>query len=373
MRAFTLHGGGPFHRVLARLHLIRDDGTIRVVWLACLAWAPLAFGLLSADPILSDPSVHVRLFVALPAMLISERLLSTACRSAIESLYVGSFADHAALDRIVERGERLRDARWPEAIILAIAIAGGQLALWNVTGPTGFFHAAPGPGGWSIARVWYAVIALPLAQFVMIRWAWRWTIWSYMLVRLWRLPLHPLATHPDFAAGLACLSRPLSGFIGYAFACGSILAAAWEAQALAGRTTPREHLNELLVFVVAATAFAVAPMLPFCGVLFRTRRRGMAQYGDFAIEYVRGFHAKWIEPPVAGSEALGSSDIQSLADLGNAYRVVATTRLFVFGVRPVLAVWVGALLPMIPLLLNAVSVEHLLGHIVKAILGGLPI
>jgi hypothetical protein len=377
--AFSLHDGGPFYRLMVRLHLLRASGRIRGVWLAFASWLPLVIGEvvrialgMQLDPTLLDLSVHVRLLVAVPIMLFAERWVEPACASAIHSLYVGSFCDRSALDRIVARGEHLRDAWWPEALLFVLALIGGQLAFWNVSGPTGLFHGQTGVGEWSFPHVWYAMVALPLAQFVMLRWLWRWMLWSGLLVAIARLPMRPLSTHPDQAAGLACLARPMSGFSGFAFGLGSILASAWGTQMLARDASIRAMLPGLLVFVFAVLAIAIAPLLLFCGHLYRARRRALAQYGDFAMEYVRGFHAKWIEAGT-GDQALGSSDIQALNDLGGAYGVISSTRLFVFGLRSIAMVWSAALVPMIPLFANLLTVEQILARIVRTVLGGIPL
>jgi hypothetical protein len=377
-RRFSLNDGGPFYRLLARLHLIRPCGEARSWWLALFAWLPIVLGETirvaagrRVEPTMLDISAHVRLLFSLPMILHSERLVEGACRSAIRSLYAGKFTDASAIDRIVERGERLRDLWWPEAALLVLALIGGQLVLWRIVGEVGVFHGGTVGSAWSFPRLWYVVIALPLAQFVMFRWLWRWVIWSYMLACISHLQLDALATHPDRAAGLACLARPISGFSGFALAIGAVLAGAWGTQIIAHRTTFEAQLPTLLGFLLVMLAIAVAPLLLFCGHLYRERRRALAQYGDFAGEYTREFHDKWIERRTAAP--LGTPDIQSLNDIGGAYSVISNTRIFVFGMRTVLAVWSCAAMPMVPLLASVVTVEHILQRIANVVVRGLPL
>jgi hypothetical protein len=221
--------------------------------------------------------------------------------------------------------------------------------------------------------VWYVVVALPVAQFAIVRFVWLWGIWSYMLARIARLPLVPLATHPDHAGGLSCLARPVTGFGGFAFACSAILAGAGATQVIAGRTTVEAQLPELLVFLVLVVAVAIAPLLLFSPHLYRIRRRGLAQYGNFAMGYMRAFHEVWIESGRPPKEALGAQDIQAMNDLGGAYAVVSGTKLFVFSARSLGSVWGSALLPMLPLFASTMTAEHVVRRIVGAILGGLPL
>jgi hypothetical protein len=379
-RSFSLTEGGPFFRLLLRLRLVKPGRMVRARWLALFAWLPLTIGgVLRAaqgmpqDPILFDLSVYARLLVAMPMLFLAENLVEAACRSAINTLYQGEFCDPKAIDSVVAQGERLRDRNWPEVVLALIAVIGGQLALWQVIGPTGLFHGSTGVGPWSFARVWYAAVSLPLAQFVMYRWLLRWAIWNYMLAKISRLPLKGVATHPDYAAGLACVARPLSGFAGFAFAIGSVLSGAWGTQVLAHRTTVQAQATPLLAFLLLVLAIAIGPLLLFSGHLYRARRSALAQYGDFANDYMRGFHRRWIESRTTPGDALGSPDIQSLNDLGGAFAVVSKTRPFVFSIRSILAIWFGGILPMIPLFASMLTVEDVLKRIITIILGGLPL
>ena len=305
-RTFSLNDGGPWYRTLRRLHLIDPYGRVRARWFVAVAWLPIAASEavrlaagLTPDPTLLDISMHVRLLVAVPMLLLAERLVESGCRSAIHSVHEAQLADTTAIDRLVTRGEHLRDAALPELVLGFAAIAIGQLTLWGATGAAGVFHGETA-GGLGFARVWYGVVALPLAQFVMLRWLWRWAIWGYMLARLARMRLVLLATHPDRAAGLAALARPVSGYSGFAFAIGAVLAGAWGTQILVGRASTQTHVPALLVFLLLILAIGVGPLLLFCGHQYRVRRRTLAQYGDFASGYVRGFHERWIESGTSG-------------------------------------------------------------------------
>jgi hypothetical protein len=378
-RTFSLNDGGPFRTLMARLHLVRPSGMVQSLWLSLFAWLPLMIGGAvriaagrSPDPTLLDISVHARLLVSMPMLLFAERLVEIACGQTINSLYVGNFCDRSAIDRVVDSGERLRDAWWPEALLVVIAIVGQQLVLRGTDGSGGLVHGHTGPSASSFALVWYAAIALPLWLFITFRWLWHWLIWTYMLVRFARLPLRGLATHPDRAAGLACLSRPASAFGGFAFAMGAVLAGAWGTDILGHHTTLREQMPELIAFLFAMLALGFAPLLLFCGHVFRARRRTLPQYGDFANHYGWSFHEKWIEQRPASEQALGTSDIQSFADLINMFEAVQRTRWLVFGPRKVIDVLLPAVLPMVPLLASVLTFEEALRRIVSTVLGRLP-
>jgi hypothetical protein len=389
-RPFALSEGGPFRRLLSSLHLVSPAGRIRGEWLAAFAWLPFALGEAARsldagpDPTVFDISVHTRLLVALPVMCWAEWLVNSAGLSALSSFVRGRFCPAAQVDAILARAERARDAWWPEAALAVLALAGGQFALWMATGTTGLFSGGQTSRGLSFPYVWYVAIALPLALFVMFRWLWRWAIWSFILVSIARLKLEPIGSHPDHAGGLGCMARPLSGYALFTFAIGAVLAGAWETQIRGGHATLQSELPTLLWFVLLMLAVGIVPLLPFSGHLYKTRRRSLAQYGDFANEYVRGFQRKWIadtpgtsafpdRPVGRGEDALGSNDIQSLADLSQAYGVVSKTHLFVFSGRSVMAIAFGAMVPMLPILSRTLTVEDILKRILSAVIGGLPL
>jgi hypothetical protein len=375
----SLTEGGPFDRLLRRFRLRTSRGMRRTYWLGLILWAPIAITELvrsalgyRADLLMSDFSVHTRLLFTLPMLLASEPLLERATRSAIEGLYHGQFCDRRLIDRIVDRAERLRDSR-VELVLLAVAFGGGLLTLLKVFGPSGLFSGAA-ELEWSFSRLWYGVIALPLVQFLMLRWMWRWLIWSDVLARLARLPLAVLATHADLACGLNPLVRPVSGFTGFVMAISGILAGAWGTKLFYGQVTVTGLLVPLAVFLVVAIVVALGPLLALSGHLYRGRRRTLAQYGDFVRNYTQRFHAKWVagSPHTVDGDLLGTPDISALCDLGSAYQVITKTRLFVFGPRTVMSVWAAGIIPMIPVFASQLTVEQVLKRIVSTVLGGFP-
>ena len=367
-------------RFLTQLHLVTKHETVRGWALVAVAWLPLvtAAALRVAlgarpDAIAYDLSVHVRLVIALPLLVRFDGILGRMCRGAAAALYRGAYADHPALDAIFGRAERLRSSRWAVAGLVALAAIGGQLALWGVVGSAGAFHGGSAPESLSFSRLWYALVSLPLFQFMMFRWVWQWLVWTYVLARLARLPLALIATHPDRVAGLSPLGWPIVGATGFVLAMGAVISGAWSTQLVAQRVTLPGLFPGMLAFVLGAIAFTFGPLLLFCGHLFRARARALAAYTQFALDYVVQFHAKWIEQPVEPGAELGAQDIQALNDLGGAYGVIATTRLFVFAPKKLIQVAVAAVVPMLPLLTSTVTVEKLLRHLVGLALGGLPI
>ena len=374
---FSINTGGPFDHLVRKLRLLRPTGMVRVWWIVAIAWVPLLLGStlrklagLPINPIVLDISVHARFLVAAPLIFVSLTLLEPQCGGVIRMLYEGNLADPSRLDRIVVRGERLRDSSVAEAVMVVGALAVGQLGLWGVIGPTGVFTGLAHHPDWTFARVWYGTVSLPLLQFLVLRWLWRWAVWSYMLVALSQLPLAAIATHPDRAGGLSFFAWPTGGYHWFVAAFASVLAGAWGTQLLDHRVTVPSLGPTLVAFLVIAAAVGYAPLFLFCGHVYRARRRDIFTQGLFTLEYVREFNDKWI----GGHEGspLGSSDIQSLADAGNAFQVVANTRVTVFNPMALKSLVLSALVPMAPLIATVIPIEKVVGKLGGALLGVLP-
>ncbi len=380
-RDFSLTRGGPFFHVLRRLRIWPAQGKPHFWRFGFLVWLPIAIGEgvrfamgHEADPTFFDLSLHARVLFTLPIMLYAERLLDGNVASSIRSLYNGHFCDGSRIDRIVDAAERMRDSRRVELLLAATAILGGQLALWNVYGASGWIHGGQGVTSWPFPQVWYAIVALPIVQFVMFRWLWRWLIWTYAVFRLSRVRLYLIATHPDYACGLAALTRPMTGFSGFVLAISGLLAAAWGTQVLHGYTTLRPLLPMLVAFLLLSLAVAVLPLLPLSRHLFTARRKSLAEYGDFARRFDMHFHRKWIDArDDASHEIMTAPDPSALHDFSESFAVISKTRPFVFGPRHVLTVWTAGFVPMVPLFASALTVEQVLRRIIATVLGGFQI
>jgi hypothetical protein len=209
------------------------------------------------------------------------------------------------------------------------------------------------------AQIWYATIALPMFQFFVLRWLWRWAIWTYMLARLSAKPIATLATHPDRAAGIDFLDWPIDAFTVFALGMATVLAGAWGTELIDGHVTVQALVPSAIIYIALVIVLACGPLIPFTRHLYRARVSGLAAYTPFANTYVREFDNKWIGGQPASGSALGSNDIQALNDLGGAFQVVVKTRLFVCGLDQLRDLLLATLIPMLPLVLAFVPLTKL--------------
>jgi hypothetical protein len=367
----SLFIGGPLHRLLRRSHLERADHRDAAragLGLALGTWAPLVVLHLlggARDGLLRDYSVHVRLLVSIPLFFAAEALLEQRCGIAWQRFLDGGFAAAApeAFGRLAIIAVRLRDSVVAEAVLLGIALLTAQLV------PGAVFRGEAHP---TAARFWFSWVALPAYQFLLYRLLWHWFIWGLLLAKLSRMPLRVIPTHPDRAGGLSLFLEPLQGFALLAFGASAAVSSSFASQILLLGVSFDALRLPIVAFVVMLVILGLGPMLPFWPKLFNARLQGLRDYGQLSVQYTRLFHRRWIEG-VPAEPLLGTSDIQSLADLGNSYQIVQQMRPLPFGKRAPILLAVAAALPMLPLLLTKVPLEELIKRIAHAALGGMPL
>lgn len=377
---FSLVLGGPLFQFLRRVHLSDDALEMvrqRIIVIALLAWLPLLalsalegqlLGGSAAVPFLLDAEVHVRFLVALPLLIIAELVVHQRMRPLLRQFLDRNLIPGNAMTRFeaaVASAFRLRNSVLAEVLLIAFVYGVGVLIVWRqyTALDAATWYATPSAGGskLSLAGMWYGYASLPIFQFLLIRWYFRMFIWTRFLWQVSRIGLNLVPTHPDRVGGLGFLSETVHAFALLAAAHGVLLAGALANRIFfigAGLAQFKAEIGVTLVFLLCAV---LGPLLVFAPQLAQAKRKGLREYGTLAARYVREFDAKWLRGGAPADEPLvGSSDIQSLADLGNSHEVVRTMRLAPFAKETVLQLTAATLVPIAPLLLTMMPLEELL-------------
>jgi hypothetical protein len=219
------------------------------------------------------------------------------------------------------------------------------------------------------AGYWNVFVSVPLFQFILLRWYFRFFLWFSFLWRVSRLNLRLIPTHPDRAAGLGFLGRGTYAFAPILFAQSALLAGVIASQIFNAGRELMSFKVEMAGFLTFFIAAVLSPLAVFMASLARAKRQGLGEYGQLASRYVREFDEKWVRGGASADETLlGSGDIQSLADLGNSYSVVQEMRLLPFGWKDVTRLAAGAALPLLPLTLTIFSLDDLVSYLLKVLL-----
>ena len=218
-------------------------------------------------------------------------------------------------------------------------------------------------------RWWFVYVSLLFFQFVLLRWYFRLFVWTRFLWQAARCELSLVPTHPDRAGGLGFLSGTVVAFAPLLAAHGALLAGLMGNQIFFESAKLLDFKIEVAVVVAFLLFVVLGPLLLFTPQLARARRVGLREYGTLAQRYVREFDTKSLRQGAPGDEPLlGSADVQSLADLSNSFEVVRSMNIVPFTRTTVVELAAITLLPVAPLLLTMVSLEELLGQLLKVVL-----
>jgi hypothetical protein len=381
---FSLVLGGPLFHMYRRAHLSGSALEFvgrRALCLSLVAWAPLALlaalegHLLSNQSLafLRDVDTHVRFLVALPVFLMAELVVHQRIRPLVRLFVerrVVAPEDMPKFRSAIEGATRARDSIVLETALLVFVYTVGHW-IWrqDIALGTTSWYATAGPNGsrLTLAGYWMGFVSIPIVQFILLRWYLRLGIWFVLLWRISRLKLRLLPTHADRAGGIGFLGKSSYAFSPILFAQGTVLAGL-----LASRILYQgENLMSFKVTVAAVVGFFVlmimGPLIMFSPHLARTKRTGLREYGTLATTYAEGFDQKWIRGGARDEEMLGTSDIQSLADLANGYSVVREMHLAPFALDDVTRLAAATALPLFPLLLTAMPLDELVTALMKII------
>jgi hypothetical protein len=367
----SLTMGGPMFELERRLHLAPPAFALRLLLASIgLMWAvPVLVALveLAVAPgehtLLAHVGFHTRSLVGVPLLLIADLVLEQRVLSASAILVTQGVvpADDrlARWDRLVARVVRMRDTAIAEVVpVLFVAavlvvqvkeILPARMLPWMLP----VFHGAGEGAMSSPSWWWYVVIVQPVFLFLLLRWLWHWFLWSIVLVALAFSRLHLQATNPDRAGGIGFLASPLDAFDVAVLAVSVVLTGTWEDEIISTGTAAAVFAPSFLAMVASSLIIPLAPYVPLGFPLLRARRRGIAEFGGLARTYVDEFDEKWIVP--ARPPQLGTADLQALADLGTAFRVVDEMRMTVFPFSAIVRLFVVAVGPVLPLVLQNMS------------------
>jgi hypothetical protein len=268
-------------------------------------------------------------------------------------------------DAAIASAIRLRNSTLVEVLLIAFVYVVGISIIWrqNVVLDTSTWYATPSAEGskLSVAGMWYGYVSMPIFQFLLLRWYFRFFVWTRFLWQVSRINLQLVPTHPDRAGGLGFLTTTVYAFVPLLIAHGALLAGLIGNRIYHVGVTLPTFKYEILVLVLFLLCAVLGPLLVFAPQLEEARRKGLLEYGTLAESYVREFDAKWLRGGAPADEPLvGSADIQSLADLANSYEVVRTMRFAPFSTGAILQLAAATLAPVAPLLLTMMPLEELL-------------
>lgn len=375
--------GGLFVRLLESLglsSLAARSAPTRSVLCICLTWVPLLLlclfeensrGVPLSGELLKDLREWCRFFVMIPLLFVADFVIGPWLNHVIQYFVQAGLVADEQLDEyrgFLQRAIRLRDSLALEGVLLSIAL-GTSLAGLSLLPDNARVSWHVIDGQTTMAGHWYSIVALPVVRFLWLRWLLRLVIWWSLLSRIAGLPLKLVPTHPDLSGGLGFLSAGHSRFAILSFAISAQVASGMAYQII--YEGDKLWSFEIAIFsdVVMLLLLNLAPLFVFSPRMVECKRVGLYEYGVLAKQYVDDFHQKWIRGGRAPDEVLlGSSDFQSLADLGQGFENVKAMRPVPFDRDTVLVFIAASLIPFSPLLLTIYPFDQLLVHVLNRLL-----
>jgi hypothetical protein len=385
-RPFLLMEGGPLFSIEKRVGLIKERvprTKRRAVVAALLTWVPLlalsaiggrAFGHTVPVSFIRDFSAYSRFLLAVPLLLLAENIIGPRIAQAASHFVQSGVViekDFGKFDKLVELGLHARDSIIAEVVLVVLVYVTTIIGFKETAVHATTWYATHTETGSSLTMAgwWLLGFCTPLYQFLIYRWLWRLFLWFHFLTRIRNLDLQLFPTHPDEAGGLGFVgdSQRFFGILLFAISIGSTGVLANDI--VYDKVPLQSFAPAIGAYVVAALLVLVGPLIVFTGMLLKTKRIGLHQYGTLATEYMGSFHRKWIEHQNADNESLlGTGDIRSLADLGNSFGLIEKMRPLPIDLRLLLHLVVATLLPMVPLLLTVMPLKDVLKLLMKVLM-----
>jgi hypothetical protein len=382
---FSLILGGPLYQLFCRAHLcgkVLELMRRRVLVLCGVAWFPLlAFSILEGNawgsatrlPFLMDIECYARFLIGMPLLVLAEMVVHERMRPVVHQFRERDLVPEGAREKFHEAiasAIRLRNSVRAEICLVVLVYALGVFLVWrgDAVLEAGSWHGTFFRGEFrpTLAGGWFRCVSLPLLQFLLLRWYYRIFIWIRFLWQIAKLDLHLIATHPDHSAGLGFLTLISYAFTPLLFAQGALVAGVLADRIFFNGAKLAQFKVEISALAIIAVIMVIGPLLVFAPRLAQVKRIALREYGTFAQRYVYEFDQKWLRGGTqSGENILGTSDVQSLADLGNSFEVVRQMKTVPFTVQALVRLVIVALIPIAPLVLTVIPAEELLQRLLR--------
>jgi hypothetical protein len=375
--SFSIIKGGPFSRFLNRWGLSPEvhRSNARLVGLFILVtWVPMAIlalldGVFFAGsvgvPFLLEPAIHIRFLLVGPMLMLIDRMVDDKTRQAVNQFMRSGMvlpnklpAFRAALAKV----DAMCESKWPEWVMLILIIGNVLLRTlqFDLTITTWAFPQADGQLSW--AGYWFAFCGLPLIQFLILRWIWRWMLWIILLRKLNAVGLQLAPTHPDGAGGLGFLGVPPMAFTPLTLILGILLSGVLWERLTYHQMTFQDTYPFLGAYAILSIVIHLAPLLMFSKTLWLLRQEGLAAIGPRVTRWHLLNYSKIqsTEPSVESGDELPEESGHGVEEWAIQYEQVVNLSPFPFQIKSMLFSLALTLVPILPVVLVKIPLKELI-------------
>ena len=360
-------------------------------WLPIAIWAFLQNRLLNdstGEPLLAHFGIHVRCLVAIPLLILAEAPASAGISRILQQFLRTGLVPQSRLQDFqaaIVKVSKLRDATLPWLVVLALSSA------WLAGSPTDMYahelswastNGQLGFGGW-----WFKYVARTVFIFLVMGWIWRLLLLTWLFLKIARLDLSLVATHPDHMGGLGFLQAIPKAFSLVTLALAAVLASRWAHDSIYHQVSLAEFKMPLAVFVLTWSFLLLLPALVFGPSMIAFKRRALGDYRALTAMHGRLVHEKWIMPPSSSSSPpsqsferetrrvdqsphpmLEAPELGAMADVATIYQSVEHMRALPIGKVALLGIVLPMVLPMLLVAMTQFPLKDILMSLIKTLM-----
>ena len=379
---FSLIEGGPIHKLLVKLNMDQHRWKLALIFL-CITWLPLVVitainGTLyngAGLNFLEDYTMQGRLLIGIPMMILIKNIVYSKIPMVLH--YISEVLMHPGdreqfIQGALQKAKNRSDSIWREILLLAMVIA---IAISPIKGAT-VIEDRTGPGSWlaspkegeqllSLAGYWVRYISVPVFQYLLFGWLWRYTAWIMLLFRISRIKLKLQPTHPDSSGGLGIILLAQRNFNLPFIAFGSVISCALISNMLHDGVSFEMIRVELTGYIILSIILLLFPLFFFCEQLIDTKIKGKMDLSRAGIRLSHKFEEEWVKPlRLEDRVAEDAVDSSIQVDYYSNYEYLQQFRIVPITFRDVVLLALMLFVPFIPIFFIHFSITDLLQKLI---------
>jgi hypothetical protein len=383
-KQYSLVSGGLIYSLERKMDIIQrgEPGLLkRAMIFATITWLPLAIltlidGTFAGENVtltfIEDFPVHVRFLLVLPFLIIIEKMVDHAFDDYMNSTRrLIAAKDEVEFTNIGKAIDKMSNSWTPEIVFLAIIFGTFFLQLDILDLSISRWSIESADGSLDYPGIFYLFVSIPLYQFLIARWAWRWVVWAYSVFKISRLNLRIEASHADQMAGLEYMGLVPMTFCFLSLAFSAIFSAVIGEDIIYDGATLQEYWYPILFFVILVPVMLHLPLLAMIPNLLKAKTRAMNKFSSLIQYHNNLYREKWMEGQLPKNEhLLGSLDNSSMADINGSYQQ-AVKEMSIIPINRKSLIWMILMLmiPFLPLLFTMYSLKDLVDKLLKVVGG----
>jgi len=375
---YSLTESGLINLWLKKLKLDQKRGLLAILVLS-ITWLPLIIstaidGTLYAGTgvtFLKDLAIQGRLLVGILMLILIKDIVYIRIPRVLQYIYevlIPPNEKEHFISGALRRAKKSTDSIWSEIIfflaVTIFAISPAEtttLFLMQVESGSWLISQKEGREVLSFAGNWAQYISIPIFQFLLLRWLWRYIVWLILLYRISKINLILKPTHPDGSGGIGIIILAQRNFLMFFIACGMAISCVM-INLLLNKGISFDVLKiEILGFIIFSIILLIFPLLFFMRKLIKTKYEGQLELSKAGINLSNKYEEEWVKP--MGNEkkiAEDTVDPSMQVDYSGVYLLLQDLRIIPLRVSDVMFMAIALYLPFIPIFFIQFSIVELL-------------